>query len=435
MRTAAAAASLFALWVALPGTGARDAAAQSANRAVEFEDIGLTDPGAVGARDCALRTPVLSGADVTAIAANAAGLARLKRIHATFTTDRESGRVELTYAATVPASDVTASRLAFAGVAVPLRVLRGSLVPALSVYRAFSSDLDLAYQRDNAGDGRSEHFRLEQDGATYAYALGVASDYSSVLSAGFSVFLLAGQVDTHRRYDWQPLVAAPAEQTFVLEDITSDVSGFGARLGVQVFPHRRLRLGLAFDTPRQVNVSSASVREETRQVDNDVGSFTRTTAELDTRYVLPYRLAGALGVSFSSLFVTLQADYIDWALATIDGHRIYTPDIDPVLERVIGVAAGVEWTPPGTALRVRAGFSHAPAPLRYLQADRIDNDEMRRVTSHSGPTRVSAGAAALLFRRVVVEASWEHGGGSRKSDVVSDDLSETTVSLAGSFYF
>jgi long-subunit fatty acid transport protein len=308
-------------------------------------------------------------------------------------------------------------------------------VPAFTVHRAFASDLAIVYSRNNTEDGRSENFDMEQSGATYAYSLGVGTDLSSTLSMGVSAFALRGSIDTRRQYDWQPLVTSPTEHTFVLEDIASDVGGYGAQIGMQFHMHERVQFGIRINTPTVVNVQSVRTREETEQIANDVGTFLRETTEQETEYILPYRLEGAIALPLPSLLLTAQVSYADWSNAAVDGRRVLTPQTDPVLQKVFCYSAGVEWSARGLPLQLRAGFEYAPTPLKYLQTDRIDNDRIDRVLTRSGRTRVAAGAGVLVRSRIVLDAAWVRTSGSRESSIMNDEYSATLVSLQGTYWF
>jgi hypothetical protein len=436
VRRRLAAALLVAASMAPGARGTGDARAQVApNRAVEFEDLGFTATGETGLRAAGLRAFAATANDASALVLNTAGLARVKRINGAVVMAHASSRIDLDYGNGATGQDVSATYVAFAGFAYPLRVLRGSLVPAFSVHRAFDSGLDLAYTRDNIRDGRAEDFRIEQSGATYAYTFGVGTDLSPVLSAGISAFVLNGSVDTHRRYDWQPLVTTPDEHTFVLEDIKSDVGGYGAQIGLQLYFHPRVQAGVRFNTPTVVKLHATSVREETRQVQNDVGSFVRQSGESETEYILPYRLDGAIALPLGALLLTAQISYADWGEAAIDGHRLYTRPAETVMDKVLGFSAGAEWSLPRWPLRLRAGVEHAPAPLKYMETDRIDGDALASVDSQSGRTRIALGAGALLFTRVVVDAVWIRSEGSRETSAFDEDYSSSIVSLQGSYWF
>ena len=409
--------------------------AQNPARTAEFEDLGFTEPVEIGARASAMRTFAATADDATALVLNPAGLARIKRPQGEIAAAHQSSRLRLDYGRGPTGNAAGTTRLAFAGVAFPLRVLRGSLVPAVSVHRAFSSARDLVYARDNRTDGRSESFSLEQSGGTYAYSLGVGTDLSAAISAGLSLYALNGHVEALRQYHWQPLVTAPTEHTFVLENVTSDVGGYGARVGMRFYVHRRVQVGFRLDTPTVINVRSRVTREETRQIDNDVGSFVRVTSDETTEYIIPYRVDGAVALLMGPVRLTAQVGYSDWSTAAIDGRRVLTRQTDTTLESVVSLGSGLEWSPARLPLRLRAGFEHAPSPLKYLATDRIDNMDIDRVQSQSGRTRMAAGAALLLRSQFVVEAAWVHASGSRTTATLRDEYRATAFSVQGACYF
>jgi hypothetical protein len=335
-----------------------------------------------------------------------------------------------------PAGDeLSATRLSFAGVAVPLPVLRGSLVPAFSVHRAFSSERALSYARNNTSAGRMENFSSEQSGATYAYTLGMGTDLSPALSAGVSIFMLDGNIDLLRQFDWQPLVSLPTEHTFVVENSSSDVGGYGAQIGFRLYVHERVQMGITVNSPTVLNVSTHRMREETKQIINDIGTFTQESSDETAEYILPYRVEGGVAFSLGSVRLTAQAGYTDWSNAALDGRRVLTSNTDAALKSVVSLAAGVEWTLTRLPLRLRAGFENAPSPLKYLVTDRIDGNSVDRVQSESGRTSVAAGAAIMLHRQIALDVAWVRTSGSRTGSVVQDDYSATLFALQGSYYF
>jgi hypothetical protein len=422
-------AALFALLLfpALP------AGAQESARAVEFDDLGFTAPGTAGARATALGALTASVDDVTALIHNPAGLARVKRIHGMTAFTRERLRVD--GGANGNGDDTGSSHLEFAGGAVPVRVFRGSLVPAISIHRAFSSGRELQYARDNVDKGRSENWSLQQSGATYAYTIGFGTDLSSTLCAGVSVFLLDGGIDALRQYDWAPLVTNPTLHTYVLEDTRAGVSGYGARVGLQMFLHPRIQIGIQATTPTVVNVDASGIREVTNQIVNDIGNFTRTDIERTTEYILPYQVDMGVAVPLNTLLVNVRVRSTNWAQAGIEGGTLILPSTEPMMDRVIALAVGVEWRPRTLPFKLRAGYEHAPDPMRYLQTDRIDNDRLAAVTRSDGRDVVSAGAGVLIRQRVAVEAAWQRVSASRETASSHDELHSSRITLQGTYWF
>jgi hypothetical protein len=425
-----------ALLVFLPVAGVSPAVrAQAPGRAAEFDDLGFTRAAGIGARATAMRTFAATSDDVTALVLNSAGLARVRRISGAVVVAHETARMTLDYGSGPAGDELSATRLSFAGVAVPLPVLRGSLVPAFSVHRAFSSERALSYARNNTSAGRMENFSSEQSGATYAYTLGMGTDLSPALSAGVSIFMLDGNIDLLRQFDWQPLVSLPTEHTFVVENSSSDVGGYGAQIGFRLYVHERVQMGITVNSPTVLNVSTHRMREETKQIINDIGTFTQESSDETAEYILPYRVEGGVAFSLGSVRLTAQAGYTDWSNAALDGRRVLTSNTDAALKSVVSLAAGVEWTLTRLPLRLRAGFENAPSPLKYLVTDRIDGNSVDRVQSESGRTSVAAGAAIMLHRQIALDVAWVRTSGSRTGSVVQDDYSATLFALQGSYYF
>jgi long-subunit fatty acid transport protein len=249
------------------------------------------------------------------------------------------------------------------------------------------------------------------------------------------LFFLDGRIDALHQSDWVPTVPNPTTHTYVLADVEADVGGYGARIGAELYLHERFQIGLQFTSPTVVNVRAKQVREETQQVANDVGSFVRVETETDTEYLLPYRVEGAIAVPIRDFLVCAQFNYANWSEAAIDGQRVFTQQSDSVLRRTVGLAAGVEWRPAPTPLRLQAGFEYAPGALKYLQTDRIDNDGIERAEKDSGRTRVSAGAGWLVRGRLVLDAAFVRTQESREADLLADEYRAWQVSLQGTYWF
>jgi hypothetical protein len=415
-----------------PPDGAR---AQTADRAIEFEDLGLTGFADPGARTSALAASAARVADAAALVVNPAGLARIKRPHADLALAWRRREQDTRYAGASRSATLDAFGLEFAGAAFPIPVLRGSLVPAVSVHRAFSSDLELRYQGHNVPDGRDDTYYLQQSGTTYAYSIGAALDLADAISLGGTVSLLHGHVNALRQYDYHVHGPSPLVRTYVLEEADLDVTGWVGRLGIEIYAHRHLHLGVVFASPQPIDVDGPVVTEITEQVQNSVGSFSRETTTASTEYLLPYRIDVALAAPWSRVAFSAQYGYADWSQAAIDGRRVRTQGGETVLRVVHDVRGGVEWAPPVRGLRLRAGIAHALGALEFVEADRVDNDRLERVVSESGRTRVSLGAGWMVGARLSVDAAFEHARGERDGDTVGDSVESAAVVVQGSYWF
>jgi hypothetical protein len=427
---AAAAACIGALLL-----GPSSARAQSEDLAIHFEDFGFTALPDPAARANAISAPAALVSDVTALVYNPAGLSRVKRRNASVSYGWRAQDYDYTFRGDSQTSTADASGLGFAGVAFPIPVLRGSLVPAASVHRAFSSERVLRYSGFNVPDGRDDTYLLQQSGATYAYTLGVSVDVSGVFSLGGALSFLDGDIDLLRQYQTQPHVPQPQTRTFVLDSAQLQVTGVVGSVGLEVYAHRHLQLAVVLTSRQPLDVSGTRVQETTIQVDNGVGSFTRETTTTSREYVLPYRLDAALAAPWKTVTVAAQVGYADWAEATIGGHRIRTQSGEDVLRAVVDVRGGVEWSSPVRGLRLRAGAAHARGALAFMQADRVDEDHLEPIASDSGRTRLSLGAGLLIGTRVVVDAAYEHARSERSAESVGDRLETGGVLVQGSYWF
>lgn len=410
--------------------------AQAPDRAIEFEDLGLDRGLEASVRGLALSAFAATANDATALVYNPAGLARAKRISGVASFSGARHTFDDSYDGAARSVDVDEYALQFLGAAFPLPVLRGSLVPAIGIQRMFTSSLDLAYQGFNTPDARDDRFALYQSGATYAYHVGAAIDLSSAFSAGASLIVLDGHVDRVRQYDTQGLVVDPNVHTYVYEDMSADVDGYAARFGLQVFALDQLQLAITLTTRMAVEIEASTLTEETRQVDNDVGTFTRTTIETVTDYRVPYRIEGAVAIPATpSLLITAQVGYADWSQATINSQRLITSELESVLRDVVDVRAGIEWTSSHWPLRVRAGFAHSQRPAGFLEADRIDNDRLERIESESPTVRYSLGAGWLVKGYIGIDAAVAHERGERTSATILDGREMTSLSIGCGYWF
>ncbi|HEU4928235.1 MAG TPA: hypothetical protein VFU38_00265 [Candidatus Krumholzibacteria bacterium] len=426
------------VWLALGAVIAwtATARAQSPDRAVEFEDLGLDRWLDASARGFALSAFAATASEATALAINPAGLARAKRVSAVSTFGGTRKTFDYTWGETMHSNELDEYAVQFVGVAVPLPVLRGSLVPAFGIQRAFSAALALAYQGYNEVDARDDRLQLQQTGAAYAVHFGAGIDITSAVALGLSFFVLDGGVDLVRQYDTRGRIVEPDVHTFVFERIDSDVDGYGARAGLSLYPARWMQIALVATSPVVAELESSIFVETTRQVDNDVGSFSRVTTERTSEYKIPYRLDAALAIPASpSLLFAVQAGYCDWSQATIDDQRLITNGLEGVLRSVVDLRAGVEWSAGRWPLRVRAGAARARAAASFVEADRIDYDQLERIESETQFIRVSLGAGYIVRRRVNLDLSLGFSRAERVSATIFDTRDTVSVLLGGGYWF
>ena len=422
---------IAAAWL-LPATGAY---AQAPERAIEFEDLGLTGTGDVSARAGGLSAFVPVTGDAAALVYNPAGLCRIKKRAPLLGVAYGSQEIVTTYGAHSSGLSSDRSGLLFAGGAFAIPVLRGSLVPAVAIHRIFVSDLDLEYDTDNLIDGRHDTVRIQQSGATYAFAFGFGIDLASVFSAGLSMSLFEGGYTALRQsHSRTELLPSPVDR-YVIDDIDGDLDGYVARVGVMLYAHRHAHISVNVTSPTVINHATTESSEITEVIENGTGSTVRTTSATSTEYISPFRLDGGIEMPWGPWLVTVQAGTCDWTEAAIDQGRLRLRNGNAVLGRTLDVRAGIEWTAPSWPLRLRAGVARLPFALEYIQADRIDNDQLEEVLTETTPMRYSFGAGIALKHTLLIDAAFIYTRGDRSAASFSEERTWSQLLIEGSYWF
>lgn len=404
-------------------------------RAIEFEDLGLTRAPEISARGAGLGGYVATGNDVTALVTNPGLLCRIKQRTPMLGFSHESAEIVTSYPGSSMGLSSDRNGLQFVGASAAIPVFQGSLVPAIAVYRAIVSDLDIAYETTRPAELRTDSFRLQQSGTTYAFAAGFGIDLASVLSAGVSVSLLEGGYQTLRQTHTRSEASTDAVDEYVVDDVDGDLDGVVARVGFILYAHRHAHIAFNVTTPSAVNGTSNQSSETTQQIENGTGFTIRKESSASAEYVVPYRVDGGIAMPWGAWLVAVQAGTCDWSTCAIDGQRLRLQNGAPVLDRTFDYRAGVEWTSSAWPLRLRAGVARLPLAPAYLQADRIDNDQMEAVTTESSPLRYSFGAGVILRSSIVIDASFTHTHGERSTTSFSEERNGSQFLLEGSYWF
>jgi hypothetical protein len=413
------------------------ALSQDINRTVEFEDLGFTYPLNVGARPSGMAGAFTAvGNDLYSLVYNPAGLARVKKLEITLGLQQERGEIKNTFDGNPNSIDSHDGGIDGFGLAWPLTTYQGSFVIAAGVFRSYSGVFDLHYNGTNEATNTSDNFLLQQTGSVYSYNLGMGIDLSPSLSGGFTLFVLDGHSNALRQADFTYLDRTPTMIVFVKEDVNTDISGVGGRVGVQFFFYHLICGGISFTTPTWAEIKGGGVREITTHKDNAIDSFEREKVEVNDEYMLPYRID--IGVAFTPKFLVLALDvgYADWTEASINRKRFRDNlTLETIFKEVFDYKVGAELTLPWIPVRARAGYGYRPYPLAYLQADRIDQNDITKAVVDRERREIAFGLGGLIGDMLTVDASLSIANGKRTIDAVTDERTSRRFVLSAAYRF
>lgn len=414
----------------LPGA----AYAQHTARALEIDDFGFTrqiSPGARAAGMAGAYTALVN--DGNGLIYNPAGLASVKRIEISLGAYHSRDELETGFYGGRSSIDATGGSLELASVTFPVPVLRGSLVGAAGVYRVYSSVLDLHYSGLNLMTNTTDNFLVQQTGSVYAYNVGFGVDLASVLSGGASGFLLDGSINSLRQYDYTFLSAL--RSIFVSDDVSMDVSGYGGRVGAMFHVYRGIKAGIAFTTPVVVRARGNAVTEVTEHVDNGIDTFLQSTAPVETEYLLPARFDLGVAATWTWVTLSLDAGYSDWTSAAIERRRLRNQNLETLFREILELRVGTEITLPWFPVKLRGGYAQLPYPLKFLPADRIELQELQKVSVDTERHQWAFGLGALVARVLLLDAAYTRTSGERSVENYSQREEAHRFVLTASYRF
>ena len=374
--------------------------AQTPQEAVNF----LQDESGVGIRAQSMGNAYVGLAnDYSAIYWNPAGLTQLETSEIDGSLYYLKYNDEATYLGSTMLDERTFTKLQSLGLAYKFPTTRGSFVLGFGYNRfkdydeylnfsGFSPDsVDIGFDlEDNAGNvgyypfsknvQRSETVR--QNGNLGAWSLGGGLQLSPNFALGITFDFFTGknqymmdffQEDVDNNYNQYP---ADYNTYDVYDRITSEVSGWGVKIGAMLSLTDDLRAGLTVELPRSITVFET-------YSSNDVLSFDdsyESEADLGSgewEYVIryPFKFSGGASLDMGPFTFAGSFDYRDWTQVEFDvpEGRSLSADYQSLLDdnrlfptsfrATLGWAAGTELRVPGTNLQLRAGYRIVPSPL------------------------------------------------------------------------
>jgi len=455
--------------------------AQYPDDALRFAGLG----SGVGARSLGMGNAYIGVAsDYTALYWNPAGLAQMKRSEFSFGISHLNYRNAGTLFGSSQSYSNNATQLNTLGVVYPVQVERGSLVLAFgySRHNSFTSGLSFSgFSQESsvvqawAPDGQaypSEITIAEELGLAIAdtstgtfispingmvtqegtvlegggidnWSFGGAVDIARDLSAGVTLTFLSGSYEYDREYTeidaLNSYTTFPFDFDYVTLDefIRSDISGFGANLGIMYRLPEKFRLGLTVRTPISLNI-----REEFGQTANsyfDNGDVLPVDAPYETigageyDVVTPWVFGAGLSFVLGNLVLSADAQATDWTQLRFDDANpellALNTEFNEVFRPTLNWRAGAEYELPRSGVRVRGGFIYNTSPYERDQSSDFDQKH------------VTAGLGFALAGYAMLDVAYAHGWWKTdrvnydNTSQVNEDITTNNVILTFSYRF
>jgi hypothetical protein len=418
---------------------ASPAYSQYKEQAVDFEDLGFYDRLFTAARPAALAGAYTAiGDDVHALVYNPAGLARIHRIDGSIGFQYENNKNSNVFYGSPASVDQTSINLDYVSLATPYPTYRGSLVGAFGVYREYSSYLDLLYRGFNTDTDTYDDYILQQTGSVFSYNFGFGVDLSPALSAGASFFILDATINALTQWSYEYPGALPVGdiwQAYLLDDLETDLDGYGGRLGVQFHPHPALQFGAVVTTPIWINMSGSAYTEETFYMVGAADSFVTSDFFVEIDYRLPIRLDGGASYRQKHFLVALDIGYADWSQSSVNQTRLRDADLKPVQREVVDVRLGLEFSLPSLPIHFRGGYAYLPYPLTYLIADRIVGEPLVKANVDTEQQLFAVGMGGVIGKVMSLDVAYQYRTGHRSIPTLSDERSLHRLLVSTSYHF
>ena len=343
---------------------------------------------------------VARGDDAATLRINPAGLARIPRMEI-----RAGLALTRHPPGPAPGIDVAVASGGRGEVAAawPIPVLRGALVLAGGVFRAFDAPPDAGWSGPSPDDGAQTRVLVQRRGGGDATVVGAAVALARGVSVGASLDLLDGAVRTLV----QQSRSLAGRRVDVTDDVTWEIDGLRARAGIIVEPRAGLRLGAVVTLPGYVNAAGEARVETVTSGSPGHDGIARAREHRNVDVILPARVALGAGFDVAGVGIELGMARADWSRTTLDRRRLITSSLEPVLGAQTTLRAALEWSVPGAPVRLRGALGRSTWPGRYERPDRLA-EVLVPVEGTPVLRSVSLGVGVLIADRVVLDAGWSH---------------------------
>lgn len=331
--------------------------------------------------------------DGTALLYNPAGLVRLARPEFYGALSHEKVRCVSDWQSSSTSDDFAKTRLNTLSLAVPVPTYRGSFVVAFGINRVKS--FDHAYTFSVGTPSTFTETGQEQSmGGIREWSAGAAIELSPRLAVGATATYYRGSED----YSWYYESAGDFNVLRYEDEISSDYSGVGIRLGMTAEVNPYLSLGLTIDSPVRYSIDQEYTQVT---VENGVREEYYGTYE----YTLQHPFTFNAGVAFRLETLTVEGDigYTDWSQLEYKSEpkKPSNKALQKYYTDALQIRLGAEYVLPRYGLVLRGGFKHDPLPISGTAiSNQIEKDR----------NSFSAGLGFLIDKMVMLDVAYARAG-------------------------
>ncbi|HUN66060.1 MAG TPA: outer membrane protein transport protein [Bacteroidota bacterium] len=271
-----------------------------------------------------------------------------------------------------------------------------------------------------------------EGGGINHYSFAAAVEASPHLYLGLTLSIVSGSYTYDRQY--AETDSKNVHNTFpfdltsltLLEHVNSDITGFGAKLGLLYDFSDNSRIGLTIATPTWVTVKETFTQNATSLFDNNQSyNFGgEGSDEYDASTPFVFTLAGSYGIRY--LMLTGAIEYTDWTqmeFRNADPSLLdYNTTIKEDFHATTNLHVGAEYEIVPGEVQIRAGYAYLPSPYA---ADAFSSGFAKKY--------ITGGLSFSVANAVIVELGYAHGmwkdyvqNYSDPTSTVSEDVKTNT---------
>jgi long-chain fatty acid transport protein len=383
--------------------------------------------------------------DGFALMYNPAGLTEVHRKEISFGLHERSDEITNTYLDLRSSQSSSYTSLGHLTAVYPYPTYRGSLVFAVGVFQAGTSNLESVKNAYLSGIGATAENGYDQSGTIYQYDVGLGVDLSPRVALGASLVLWDESVDFTDGIDY-----ADADSSARWRDnVEMDLDGVSFNVGLLLRLNENLRAGFSFTSPAWLTYrGSGTTTYDGTYAAGGGWTTDPQLGQIDDDYTLPMRFSGGLALTLSALKVDADLSYCDYSQTKYNGHVI-TNELETgmthVLKQTWDFRIGAEATLPQAPISFRGGFAYVPLELSTVEeiayiADDAPTSVVADFEARHERKFFTFGVGGVIDRVLALDLGAAIGGYEKVTSdgartVLSEKRSITEVVLSGTYRF